>query len=176
MEVRDVDEATRVVVGVAAPYDETSYLTPDPSGERIMRGAFGKSIRQRETRIPLLVGHVHGQAAVGMSTAWEDDADGLVGMFRIKPGVVGDETLTDVRGGFLPAMSVGFRPLVTGRGDDGALLVREGKLLEVSLVAVAAYEGAQVLAVRAVHELGALLAPFANPPAVDLTPFAAPWS
>jgi HK97 family phage prohead protease len=110
-----------------------------------------------------------------MSTEWSDDDDGLVGAFRIKAGATGDETLADVRGGFLPAMSVGFRPLVVGRGNDGAALVREGKLLEVSLCAVGAYEGAEVLAVRVAHDLDALLAPFANPPAVDLTPFAAPW-
>lgn len=175
MDVRDVDEATRLIVGRVAPYDETSYLTPDPSGERIVRGAFGKSIRQREARIPLLVGHGHGTAAVGLSTGWEDDTEGLQGTFRVKPGNVGDEVLADVRGGFLPAMSVGFRPLALGRGDDGATLVREAKLLEVSLCAVGAYEGAAVLAVRMAAHLDQLLAPFANPPHVDLTPFAAPW-
>jgi HK97 family phage prohead protease len=175
MEVRDVDEETRIVTGVAVPYDETSYLVPNPSGERIARGAFAKSIRQRETKIPLLVGHGHSGAAVGLSTRWADDDAGLLGAFRIKTGHVGDEALEDVRTGHLPAMSVGFKPLAMGRHSDGSAIVKEGRLLEVSLCAVGAYEGAQVVSVRNAQHVAALLEPFANPPAVDLSPFVLPW-
>ena len=39
-----MDDAERRIVGVVAPYDETTYLVPDPGGERIMRGAFKRSI------------------------------------------------------------------------------------------------------------------------------------
>ena len=44
MEIRSVDDAERRIVGVVAPYDETTYLVPDPGGERIMRGALQGSI------------------------------------------------------------------------------------------------------------------------------------
>jgi hypothetical protein len=176
MEIRGVDEDARTVVGRVAPYDETTYLVPDPSGERIARGAFGKSIRERETKIPLFVGHDHKGAAIGLSVQWSDDDAGLVGSFRIKPGPAGDETLADVRGGFLPAMSVGFKPVEVRRGRDGAAVVTQAKLLEVSLVGVGAYDGAQVLATRSAEHLAALLEPFTNPPTVDLTPFDTPWA
>ena len=42
MEIRAVDVDERTIAGVVAPYDEISYLTPDPAGERIIRGAFRK--------------------------------------------------------------------------------------------------------------------------------------
>lgn len=176
MEVRNVDEETRIVTGVAVPYDETSYLVPDPRGERVARGCFAKSIRENAHRIPLLVGHTHAGAAVGLSTRWDDDDGGLLGAFKIKAGRVGDETLEDVRTGHLPAMSVGFKPIEIKRGRDGVGIVTQARLLEVSLCAVGAYEGAQVVSVRAAQHVAAMLEPFANPPAVDLSPFARPWA
>jgi hypothetical protein len=175
MQLRSVDETTRTVTGVVVPYDETSYLTGDPAGERILRSAFKRSIHNRRDKIPLCLGHDHGRAAVGLSTDWVDDDAGLTGMFRIKPGGDGDQVLEDVRGGYLAAMSVGFVPQERGRGTDGAVEVRVAKLLEVSLVAVGAYDGARVLAVRAATQIDELLKPFRNPPPVDLSPFAVPW-
>jgi HK97 family phage prohead protease len=174
MELRAVDPDARTITGVVAPYDETSYLTPDPAGERIGRGAFAKSIRQRETRIPLCVAHDHKKAA-GFSRSWTDDDGGLSAVFAVRSGAFGDEVLDDVRGGFLPSLSVGFVPLVQRRAADGVVEVREAKLMEVSLVLIPAYQGAAVVAVRAAAQLDELLAPFANPPVVDLSPFTPPW-
>ena len=51
MELRSVDEPQRLVVGVVVPYDELTYLTPDPRGERVKRGAFARSIAHRGDRI-----------------------------------------------------------------------------------------------------------------------------
>jgi len=176
MEIRDVTVARREIVGRVAPYDETSYLTGDPRGERLRRGCFATSIRQRGDRIPLCVGHNHGEPAVGMSRQWSED-DGLVGLFEVRANERGDKVLEDVRDGYLPALSVGFAPIPSRarRGRDGALEITEAVLKEVSLVVVGAYDGAQVLAVRSAQDLDTLLAPFANPPRVDLTPFPTPW-
>ena len=86
MEIRDVATSRREIVGQVAPYDETSYLTGDPRGERLLRGCFAKSIRQRGDRIPLCIGHNHGaeRGAVGMSREWQEGGDGLVGVFRVQ--------------------------------------------------------------------------------------------
>jgi HK97 family phage prohead protease len=177
MEIRDVTEARREIVGVVAPYDETTYLTGDPRGERLIRGCFAESIRRKGDRIPLCIGHNHGRAAVGLSRSWREDGDGLVGVFAVRADPEGDKALGDVRDGYLPALSVGFAPIParTRRAADGALEHTEAALKEVSLVVVGAYDGARVLAVRSAQDLDALLAPFANPPAVDLSPFPTPW-
>jgi hypothetical protein len=147
MEIRSVDIDERTITGVCAPYDEVSYLVPDPAGERIMRGAFSKSLRQRADRVLLFRGHDHSRA-VARSRSFDDNDAGLVGVFHARPSSLGDEALEEARDGYLPGMSVGFRTLQARRGDDGVREVVEAALLEVSLVTIPAYEGAAVLAVR----------------------------
>lgn len=171
MELREVDDQRRQIVGIVAPYDEVTYLSPNPRGERVMRGAFAKSIAQRGGRIPLFRNHDHSRK-LGVSAGWVDDDGGLVGTFDILPGPHGDELLDDCRNGCLDSLSAGFVPLVAPRGRDGVVQVREGRLHEVSVTALPAYQGAGLLAVREAVPLDDLLAPFRNPPAVNLAPIA----
>ena len=169
MEIRSVNESARLVVGVVAPYDETTYLTLDPNGERIRRGAFARSIAHRGTSIPLLRNH-DVERRMGTSRKFEDTEDGLLGEFVVNDGEPGDALLTELRQGYLAGLSVGFTRLRSERAADGARDVTEAKLVEVSTVGVPAYEGAAVLAVRSAQNLDELLAPFRNPPVVDLSP------
>jgi len=171
MEIRSVDADAREMVGMIAPYDEVTYLTPDPNGERILRGAFAKSIRQRGGKIPLLRNHDQSRK-IGTSMRFVDSDDGLVGEFKIVPGDHGDAMLDDLRNGCLDMLSVGFQAIRAGRGADGVREVKEGRLVEVSVVALPAYAGAAVLAVRNGQDLDALLAPFQNRPEVNLDPVA----
>ena len=67
MEIRAVTESVREVVGIVAPYDETSFLVP--GGERIVRGAFQRSIDHRSTKIPLLDNHKR-DLVMGRSTSF----------------------------------------------------------------------------------------------------------
>jgi HK97 family phage prohead protease len=169
MELRTVEIAERVVVGIVVPYDETSYLTPDPAGERILRGAFTRSIQHRGGRIPLLVGH-NREKKMGTSRAFRESDDGLVGEFVVNPGPTGDAFLAECRDGYYGALSAGFAPVHSRRGADGAREVTEGKLVEVSALAVPAYEGAAMLAVRSAQDLDVMLAPFRARPDVNLSP------
>jgi HK97 family phage prohead protease len=179
MELREVDEPRRLVVGVVAPYDEVSFLTPDPNGERIRRGAFAKSIRQRGAKIPLLRGHAKTSGTTdrptgiryGLSRSFDDGPEGLLGEFVVNHGDLGDRLLEDCRDGYLGAMSAGWVPLNASRGADGVREITEAKLVEVSLVAVPAYDGALV-AVRNAQDLDELLAPFRARPDVNLDPIA----
>lgn len=170
MELRSVTEAERVLVGIVAPYDEVTYLTADPRGERIRRGAFARSISMRKGKgVPLLRNHDRSRA-LGHSRAFEERPEGLYGEFVVHEGPPGDELLEECRHGYLAGMSVGFAPLRAERGADGALEIAEAKLGEVSMVAVPAYEGAALLSVRSAQSLEELLAPFANRPDVNLAP------
>jgi len=169
MELREVNEPQRLIIGVVAPYDEVSYLTPDPNGERMRRGCFAKTLGQRREKIPLL--RRHDQALkLGRSRDWRDDAAGLFGEFVVNPGDAGDALLADCRDGYLDGLSAGWLPLGRTRGRDGVSEITEAKLIEVSAVAVPAYEGAALLAVRSAQDLDAMLAPFLAPPAVNLEP------
>ena len=169
MEVRSVDEAGRTIQGICVPYNETTYRVP--GGERIQRGAFKRSILHRSDRIPLCRGH-NPDAVMGYSSSFTEETAGLLGDFVVNQGEPGDTLLSDVRNGYLPAMSVGFEVTRNGlvRGDDGVPEVREAKLVEVSLVGIPAYEGATVTAVRTAQDLSELLAPFQNIPKWDLDP------
>jgi len=171
MEIRSVQVEERTLVGVVAPYDQTSYLVPDPAGERIIRGAFAKSIRQRADKIPLHDNH-GTQRRMGISRSFEDGDDGLVGTFAVYEGDRGDALLDDLRHGYLGGMSVGFQPLVATRGADGAREIREAKLVEVSVVGHPAYEGAALLAVRAAVAIPDLFPPR---PEVNLEPIPRLW-
>jgi HK97 family phage prohead protease len=151
MELRSVQATRREVTGRLIPYGEVSYLTPDPGGERVMPGAFTRSIAGR--KVPLFRAHDHA-SKLGTSTRFTETADGLEGVFAIVPGRRGDELIDDVRNGVLAAMSVGFKAMRTTRGADGVREVREAQLVEVSLVGLPAYAGAEGLALRHAH-LGA---------------------
>lgn len=170
MEIRSVSPSERVVVGVIAPYDETSFLVNDPGGERIRRGAFARSIAHRSAKIPLLRNHDQS-SRMGVSRSFTDTAEGLLGEFVVNAGDAGDALLEDARNGYLGAMSAGFMPVGrTERGADGAREVAEAKLVEVSLVAIPAYEGGGLLSVRSAESLDELLAPFRARPDVNLAP------
>lgn len=171
MELRAVEQSERLLVGVVVPYDETTYLVPSPDGERIRRGAFTRSIKHREGKVPLLRAHDPG-LVMGRSRRFTETDEGLLGEFVVNDGPRGDDLLEDCRGGYLEGMSVGFSPLRAERGEDGVREVVEARLVEVSMVGVPAYEGAALMAVRSAQNLDVLLAPFANRPVVDLSPIA----
>lgn len=171
MELRSVDTTERLVTGVATPYDEITRLAGDPGGERMVRGAFKRSIVHRRDKIPLLDNH-NRLRVMGRSTRFDDTAEGLIGTFRINGGDDGDRLLADLDHGYYGGMSIGFVPLDVSRGADGVREVREAKLVEVSLVGVPAYEGAGLISVRNAQSLDELLAPFLNRPVVNLDPVA----
>jgi uncharacterized protein len=174
MAVRDVEPETRTVVGVVAPYDEVTYLVPDPAGERIVRGAFARSIQHRGDKVPLFLEHNH-KRQLGQSLGFAEESAGLVGTFRVDESPDGDDLLDAFRHQYVRKFSVGFQPVQAPVGADGVREVREARLVEVSAVALAAYEGAGVLAVRNGQDLDALLAPFRNRPAVNLAPIPPVW-
>lgn len=169
MEVRSLNEDQRTITGIAVPYDATTYRVP--GGEVVRRGAFARSIQMRAGKVPLCRSH-DPHSVYGYSTSFDEASDGLVGTFRVNEGDAGDQLLTEVRQGYLPAMSVCFEAVRDGivRTAEGIREVKEAKLVEVSLVGIPAYEGAAVLAVRSAQDLDQLLAPFQNLPKWDLDP------
>ena len=116
MEIRSVDTSERTLVGVVAPYDQTTYLVADPGGERITRGAFDE-VDKRNVRDKVPLHDNHGtQRRMGICKTFEDGDDGLVGTFLIYEGDKGDCLLEDLRHGYLGGMSV---RVPTIGGDPG---------------------------------------------------------
>ena len=169
-------DGERIMTLLLVPYGETSYLTKYAKGERFVRGAFRKAaaeFRGRRTPLYLFRSHAHERAA-GKALTLVDTPEGPVAEFKIAGSTYGDEVIAEYREGLLGAVSVGFRGILDQISRaDGAREVREAALLEVSVLPIGAYDGAQVLALRGPADpvdLSEYLPP--PPPAVDL---ALPW-
>src|SRR5262245_13084274 len=101
LELRLGDLSERIVEGVVVPWDEVSFLTADPKGERFIRGALTRSLADRGDRVKLFLSHDHSRA-VGTVVRWRaNEPEGCWGSFKIRGGDVGDELLADVRDGLL---------------------------------------------------------------------------
>lgn len=172
MRVADLTEtedrdAGRILTGICVPYGEPSYF----AGERVetfRRGCFRKHLQERKGPLKLFRNHDHG-AAIGKATSWDEDhRDGFVATFRVFDTPDGNAALTEIHEGALDSLSVGFRAIQARPSMDGrAVEIVEAALGEVSLVALPAYSGAQILAVRHRDEIRDLFGPA---PVVNLTP------
>ena len=170
-ELRGVDE--RIVAGIAVPWNETSFLTPDPAGERFLPGSLLKSIRAKGDRLKLFRTHDH---SVAIARARKLDArhpDGLHTEWEVARTPAGDAALVEIAEGMLDCFSIGFRAIKARRGEDGAREILEAEVHEVSLAPLGAYDGARVLATRqpsfGAAEITAWLAEH-PPPRVNLAP------
>jgi len=151
VEWRSVSTDERIVSGIAVPWNETSFLTPDPNGERFLPGSLTRTVKARGDRLKLFRGGREHQHEGAIARPIELDArhpDGLWASWRIGKTPAGDAALAEVAEGLLDAFSVGFRAIRTGRGADGAREIAEAELIEVQLLPLGAYDGARVLEVR----------------------------
>ena len=170
LELRVPDTSERIVEGIVVPWGETSYLTPDPKGERFRPGSLTRTITERGDRVKLYRNHDHN-TAVGKSVQWKNTKAGMWAQFRIANTPPGDAVLVEIQEGMLDAFSVGFVPKREARGEDGAREVIEAQLHEVSITPMGAYDGARVLAVRTPEPSTYTIPPM---PEVDLRPIVLP--
>jgi len=148
LELRTISTDERTVDGIAVPWGEVSYLTPDPGGERFQPGAFTKSLRERTAALKLFLAHDHTHA-VGKAVKLDPrHPDGLWGSWQLFRTPAGDAALAEIAEGALDMFSIGFRPVKHRRAADGVRDVQEAELHEVSIAPIGAYQGARVLAVR----------------------------
>ena len=139
----------RIVEGIAVPWNETSFLTPDPAGERFLPGSLTRSVKARGPRLKLFRNHDHGTAIGVFRAADAKHDDGLWLSWRIGSTAAGNAALEEIAEGLLDAFSIGFRTIKARRGGDGAREIVEADIHECSLAPIGAYDGARVLAVRA---------------------------
>jgi len=143
MHVRAVNTDERTVTGIAVPYDEPTEIS-DWFGdytETFARGAVQDSddallYWRHSEPIGRIISHRDTDAG------WEITAP-------ISRTPRGDEAYTLLRDGVVRKMSVGFRPVTTEIDDVTGNVTRTAvQVLEVSLVPMPAYAGADVLDVR----------------------------
>lgn len=144
-EIREINEETRTVSGIALPYGELA----DVGGykERFERGAFADT----EIGAPLYFHHDHRALGtpIGSIVEARDTDDGLQVKARISKTPKGDEVYTLLKDGVLKKFSAGFEPVEHRTDSDGTVVRTKARLVEVSIVPRPAYSTADVAEVRA---------------------------
>lgn len=159
LELRDVEvggsKKAKYLEGRAVPYNVDANL--GFFRERVLPGAFKKSIREAANGLPLLLFHESRQldSHIGKVESWREADDGLHGVWRLIDTDSAQRAAQMVRDGVLGYMSIGFLPIkqVNEWDDEENLTVvlHEARLLEVSLVSTPAYAQATTTKVRMAH-------------------------
>ena len=141
-EIRETNQETREVIGMAVPYDEVIDIGGGDK-EQFARGSVDLN-----SHVKLFRDH---KEVIGKVNSMEEREDGLWIKAKISNTKLGDETLELVKDGAIRSFSVGFIPLVDEK-KDRTIIRKKVNLKEVSLVAFPAYENASVTEVREIKE------------------------
>jgi HK97 family phage prohead protease len=137
-EIRETNQETREVAGIAVPYDNTIDIGGGWS-ERFEKGAVDLN-----ADVKLFRDH---KDIIGLVTEMKDSDEGLSIRAKISETSLGNETLALVKDGAIRSFSVGFIPVIDEKKDK-TIIRKKVNLKEISLVAFPAYENASVTEVR----------------------------
>jgi HK97 family phage prohead protease len=140
------DEPTRTITGIAVPYGETAIVS-DGQAVRFEQGALPV-----DGKAPKLFMYHDSSQPVGLVTARQDTDQGMLFSARISTTAAGDEALTLALDGVLDSVSVGVNPTKFRYDDEGVMIIESGEWLELSLVPIPAFAGAEIEKVYASAE------------------------
>ena len=140
------DQPSRTITGIAVPYGETAIVS-DGQAVRFEQGALPV-----EGKAPKLFMYHDSSQLVGLVTARQDTDAGMLFTARISTTAAGDEALTLALDGVLDSVSVGVNPTRFSYDDDGTMVVQAADWLELSLVPIPAFAGAEIEKVYASAE------------------------
>lgn len=144
---------SRTIEGIAVVYDGPGSPSGMFGGRTVSfaPGSLDRSLKARASKVRLLVQHDMAHP-IGRLTSWVNKPDGLFTTWRIASTPAGDSALVEASEGIRDGLSVGVEVL---RYDQtrGTIRVTEGRLLEVSLVSIPAFDDARVSRVAASHHL-----------------------
>ena len=142
IDVRTAEADSRTITGVAVPYGETANL-----GGTVYTFTAG-SLTQARQRTPLLLGHDRNRP-IGVLVDLVDTPGGALARFSVDAGAEGDLALAQAASGSRGGLSIGAEIVDGTTGADGVVTVTAASLLEVSLVSIPAFAGADVMQVAA---------------------------
>lgn len=149
------DSDGRTISGIAVPYDQISYNVPNAGGERFAQGSLTKTAKDlmasNKKKLKIFKSHEH-RTAIGYATLLNPDHPGGLWMeARIADTAEGNAALAEINEGVLDSFSIGFRT-IRDSYIDGVRVINEAALVEVSLVPLPAYDGAELVSVRQAFE------------------------
>ena len=158
------DTPTRTITGIAVPYGETATVN---DGTRVRFEAGSLPV---DGKAPKLFMYHDSTQPVGLVTARQDTDAGMLFSARISGTAAGDEALTLALDGVLDAVSVGVNPTRFSYDDEGTMIVAAAEWLELSLVPIGAFSGAEIVEVYASSETENVLASATEPGTTETTP------
>lgn len=147
-EVKAVNAKDRIIEGYAAVFGNV-----DSYGDRIMPGAFAKTLSESASRVKVLWMHDRWEP-IGKPVEMREDATGLFTRSYISKTPEGDKALTLAEDGVVDEMSIGYRLVAKKYQDNdwGGLDLFEVALVEYSFVTFASNPLARVSAVKTILE------------------------
>lgn len=122
----------------------------DSYRDRIMPGAFAKTLKGRLHPLPMLFSHDMSRP-VGAWTSLAETEAGLVAKGKITLDAVdGKSAYALVRDGAITGLSIGFITKATQPSKNSERWIKEIELLEVSLVAIPANDAARITSVKSI--------------------------
>jgi HK97 family phage prohead protease len=139
-------DQARTVTGTAVHYGTIGRTSAGPVV--FAPGSLTRSLTARASKVRLCLEHDRARV-VGRLTDYDDGPTALLASFRIAGTPAGDLALVEAAEGVRDGLSVGVDVIHATRDRDGALVVTEAALHEVSLVAFPAYDDARLTDVAA---------------------------
>ena len=137
------DQPSRTISGIAVPYGETAIVS-DGTAVRILQGALPV-----DGKAPKLFMYHDSTQPVGLVTARTDTDAGMLFSAKISATAAGDEALTLAMDGVLDSVSIGVNPTKFSYDNEGTMIVSKADWLELSLVPIPAFAGAQITEIAA---------------------------
>lgn len=129
----------------------------DQGGDRVLPGAFAKTISERQAAIRVLWQHSWFDP-IGRPIHMEEDSHGLLTRSQVSWTTLGRDALTLIRDGVVDQLSIGYEVIKDAWDrDEGTRDLVEVKLWEYSPVTFAMNELATINGVKTVDELQDLL-------------------
>jgi HK97 family phage prohead protease len=136
-------EPRRTISGIAVPYGIDATVS-DGTVVRVLEGALpvdGKAPR-------LLMNH-DSTSAIGLVISRESTSEGMLFTAKISDTLKGNEAITLMKDGVLDSVSIGITPYDFAYDKDGVMEIKKANWSELSIVAIPAFQGAQITEIAA---------------------------
>lgn len=142
------DAGTGEVSGYGAVFDNV-----DAGGDRILPGAFAKSLNSKSDGLPMLAHH-DPTRPIGIWSEVREDKRGLRVSGRISDTADGRDVRTLAKDGAISGLSIGYWPTQSDYDSDGTRVLKEVELIEVSVVTFPMNQLARISAVKSALAAG----------------------
>lgn len=133
----------RTISGIAVPYGVEATVS-DGTTVRVLEGALPV-----DGKAPRLFMNHDATSAIGLVTSRESTSEGMLFTAKISDTPDGNIAMTLMKDGVLDSVSIGITPTSFAYDEAGVMEIKKAVWTELSIVAVPAFEGAQITEIAA---------------------------